>query len=115
MKDYPALMDLAKQTLHPLGGSESFLVGRNETADIPVLDTTCSRHHFRIVFREGKHLVEPLNARNLTYHNGRPVTAAEPVAHESLIQAGQTRFQFLLRELRAPDGEGPANTAPTER
>jgi ABC-type multidrug transport system ATPase subunit/pSer/pThr/pTyr-binding forkhead associated (FHA) protein len=96
MHDYPALLNLARQTLHPLGGSESFLVGRNETADVPVLDPSCSRHHFRIARRQGRHFVEPLNERNPTYHNGRPVTNPEPVDHGSVLQAGQTRFQFLL-------------------
>ncbi len=98
MNHYPALFELANQKLHPLGGSESFLVGRNETADVPVLDTTCSRHHFRIVRREGRHFVEPLNAGNPTYHNGRPVANPEPVEHGSVLQAGRARFQFLVRE-----------------
>lgn len=57
MLKYPALFELATQTLHSLGVSESFLVGRNETADICVFDRTCSRHHFRIVRRDGCHYV----------------------------------------------------------
>ena len=72
MNNYPALLDLATQKLHPLGVSESFLVGRNETADVCVLDVTCSRHHFRIVRHDGHYFIEPLNAANPTYHNGQP-------------------------------------------
>jgi len=34
MLNYPAVLDLATQKLHPLGVSESFLVGWNETADV---------------------------------------------------------------------------------
>jgi ABC-type multidrug transport system ATPase subunit/pSer/pThr/pTyr-binding forkhead associated (FHA) protein len=102
MHDYPALLDLIKQTLHPLGGSESFLVGRNETADVPVLDPSCSRHHFRIARRQGRHFVESLNEKNPTYLNGHPVAKSEPVEHGALLQAGQTRFQFLLHA--AADG-----------
>jgi ABC-type multidrug transport system ATPase subunit/pSer/pThr/pTyr-binding forkhead associated (FHA) protein len=107
MDNFPALLDLALQTLHPVGVSESFLVGRNETADICVLDETCSRHHFRIVRRDGRHFVESLNARNPTYCNGRPVLRPEPLEHGVVLQAGRTRFQFLLR----PAGDGTAQKA----
>ena len=102
MHNYPALLDLTTQKLHPLGVSESFLVGRNETADVCVLDKTCSRHHFRLVRRDDHYAVEPLNAVNPTYHNGKPVTTPSPLAHGDFVQAGQTRFQFLLR----PAGDG---------
>jgi pSer/pThr/pTyr-binding forkhead associated (FHA) protein len=70
MLQYPGLLDLATQKLHPLGVSESFLVGRNETADVCVFDRTCSRHHFRIVRRDGRYHVELLHSLNPTYHNG---------------------------------------------
>jgi ABC-type multidrug transport system ATPase subunit/pSer/pThr/pTyr-binding forkhead associated (FHA) protein/ABC-type multidrug transport system permease subunit len=117
MLNYPALLDLATQALHPLGVSESFLVGRNETADICVFDRTCSRHHFRIVRRDARFYVESLSTRNHTYHNGQPVTASEPLEHGAVLQAGLTRFQFLLQppsdgtNLKAADA--PAPPAPT--
>jgi ABC-type multidrug transport system ATPase subunit len=101
MPKYPALVDLATQTHYPLEGSESFLVGRNETADVCVMDRTCSRHHFRIIRRGGRHFVEPLSPKNPTYCNSQPVTQVQPVEHEAVLQAGNTRFQFLLR----PAGE----------
>ncbi|HWG44796.1 MAG TPA: FHA domain-containing protein [Gemmataceae bacterium] len=105
MLTYPALLDLTTKKLHPVGGSESFLVGRNETADVCVFDPTCSRHHFRIVRREGRHHIEPLNSTNPTFHNGQPVTKSETIDHGALLQAGQTRFQFLIR----PPAEGTMN------
>ncbi len=111
MVHYPALFDLQTKTLHSLGVSESFLVGRNETADVCVLDQTCSRHHFRIVRREGRHFVEALNSVNPTYLDGRPVPGIETVDHGAFLQAGQTRFQFLLR----PPGEATTNKAPIAR
>jgi ABC-type multidrug transport system ATPase subunit len=107
MLPYPALLDLATQTLHPIGMSESFLVGRNETADICVLDVTCSRHHFRIVRRDGQFLVEPLQSLNPTYRDGRPVSQPEPLDHGAVLQAGNTRFQFLL----CPAGDVTASQA----
>jgi ABC transport system ATP-binding/permease protein len=111
MPTYPALLDLATQTHHSLGLSESFLVGRNETADVCVSDPTCSRHHFRLVRQQGRYHVEPLNPRNPTYLNNRPLLKLEPVDHGALLQAGDTRFQFLVR----PAGVGAASVAPPAR
>src|ERR1700722_15439251 len=69
MNSYPALLDLATLKQHPLGASESFVVGRNETADLCVLDSACSRQHFRLVRRDGRYFVERLNVANPTFHN----------------------------------------------
>jgi ABC-type multidrug transport system ATPase subunit/pSer/pThr/pTyr-binding forkhead associated (FHA) protein len=99
MLNYPALLDLTTQKLHPLGMSESFLVGRNETADVFIPDWTCSRHHFRLVRRDGRQYVEPLSPQNPTLLNGQAVTGAQPVEHAAILQAGRTRFQFLLHPL----------------
>jgi ABC-type multidrug transport system ATPase subunit/ABC-type multidrug transport system permease subunit len=112
MPSYPALLDLATRKVHALDGSESFLVGRNETADLCVFDPTCSRHHFRIVRREGRYHVEPLNALNPVYHNGRAVTKAEPLDHGAFLQAGQTRFQFLLRAASAATASQTSSAGP---
>ena len=95
--NYPVLLDLGTQQPYSLAGFDSFLVGRNETADVCVLDPYCSRHHFRIVRREGGYHLEPLNARNPTYLNRRPVTQPERLDHGAVVQAGQTLFQLLLR------------------
>lgn len=101
MLEYPALLDLTTQTSYPLGRSESFLVGRSETADVCVFDVTCSRTHFRLVRRDGQHLVEPLNSLNPTFRNGVRVVKAELLEHGDTLQAGHTRFQFLLRPVAA--------------
>ncbi len=110
MLDYPALLDLATYTLHPLGAADSFLVGRVESADVCLIDPACSRQHFRILRRNGLYHVEALNSANPTYHNGQPVTKTEPVEHGAVLQAGPARFQFLLRP---PGGEAARTTAVT--
>src|SRR4051794_17891398 len=97
MQDYPALLNVDTQTRHPIGSSESFLVGRNETADVCLADVSCSRHHFRIRVRGGRHFVEPLSPTNPTYHNGKAVAHPQAVEHGAILQAGRTCFQFLLR------------------
>jgi ABC-type multidrug transport system ATPase subunit/pSer/pThr/pTyr-binding forkhead associated (FHA) protein len=107
MPNLPALLDLTTQKLYPLGNSESFIVGRNETANVCVLDQTCSRQHFRIIQRDGAYYVQALNALNPTYHNGRPIINQERIEHGAVLQAGQTRFQFLLQ----PGGNSSAHQA----
>jgi ABC transport system ATP-binding/permease protein len=104
---YPALFNVATQTLHSLQSAESFLVGRNETADVCVLDAACSRHHFRIVRQADRYFAEALAPNNPTYCNGHPVQGRAPLEHGAVLQAGQTRFQFLLK----PPGEGTARVA----
>ena len=96
MLNYPALLDMATQKLHPIGGSESFLVGRNETADICILDPACSRHHFRVLRCDGQYHVECLSVSNPIWCNGQLVTGPTRLRHGDTLQAGQTRFQFLL-------------------
>src|SRR4051794_6182155 len=46
---YPALFDPVNNSLHALLGSASYVIGRSETADVTVLDPSCSRQQFRIV------------------------------------------------------------------
>ncbi len=108
---YPALLDMTTQATYPLR-ADSFLVGRNETADVCVTDPTCSRHQFRIVRADGGYFLEPLSPRNPTYCNGQPVAGRRPLDHEAVVQAGQTCFQFLLRPRAAQSAIAPA--APTE-
>ncbi len=111
---YPALLDVATQSLYPLR-ADSFLVGRNETADVCVTDLTCSRHQFRIVRDAGAYFIEPLSARTPTYCNGQPVAGRQPLNHEALLQAGLMRFQFLLkpRAARAAPPAAPPSACPT--
>jgi pSer/pThr/pTyr-binding forkhead associated (FHA) protein len=111
MLNYPALLDISTQALHSFGGSEAFLVGRSETADLCVFDVTCSRHHFRIVRRDGHYHVERLNSTNPTFRNGLALTKSEPVEHGDIIQAGRTRLQFLLR-LASEETARKAATSP---
>jgi pSer/pThr/pTyr-binding forkhead associated (FHA) protein len=55
---YPALYDPENKRLHTLLGSASFVVGRSETADLTVLDLSCSRQHFRIIRVNAQHYVD---------------------------------------------------------
>jgi ABC-type multidrug transport system ATPase subunit/ABC-type multidrug transport system permease subunit len=94
---YPAIYDPANKKLHSLVGAASFVVGRSETADLTVLDVTCSRQHFRVVRAEGKHYVEPLSQTSPTTLNGRPINHRTPLSHEDRLGAGNCQFIYLAR------------------
>jgi ABC-type multidrug transport system ATPase subunit/pSer/pThr/pTyr-binding forkhead associated (FHA) protein len=102
---YPALYDPENKNLHALFGSTSFVIGRSETADLTVLDPSCSRQQFRIVRNDAQHFVEPLSRTSPTYHNGKTVSAATPLAHGDRLEAGDCQFVYLERE---SDPGGPA-------
>ena len=95
---YPALYDPANKSVHSLISSASFVVGRSETADLTVLDLTCSRQQFRIVRAEGKYFVEPLSKTNPTHHNGKLIQQRTPLAHEDRLDAGNCRFVYLAKQ-----------------
>jgi ABC-type multidrug transport system ATPase subunit len=103
---YPALYDAVHKNLHSLLGTASFVVGRSETADLTVLDLTCSRQQFRIVRVDGQHYVEPLSHTSRTYHNGQPISERTPLNHEDQLAAGECRLVFLAR----PPQAGRAST-----
>jgi len=107
MSRFPALYDSASKKLYPLRGFDSFLVGRNETANVVLQDRTCSRHHFRILHYQGRYYVEALSPTNATYCNDQPVPVTQPLMlqHEAVLQAGSARFRFLER---APGASGKA-------
>jgi ABC-type multidrug transport system ATPase subunit/pSer/pThr/pTyr-binding forkhead associated (FHA) protein len=106
---YPALYDPAGKKLYSLLGTASFVVGRSETADLTVLDVTCSRQQFRIVRAEGRYYVEPLSRTNPTYLNDRPVGQRTPLAHQDQLGAGSSRFVFLAQQ---PSGAAGRSDVP---
>jgi ABC-type multidrug transport system ATPase subunit len=113
---YPALYDPGSKNLHALLGSASFVIGRSETADLTVLDPSCSRQQFRIVRNEAHHYVEPLSRTSPTYHNGKPISAPLPLAHGDRLEAGSCQFVYLASELSAeatvpPDARKPGRVA----
>jgi ABC-type multidrug transport system ATPase subunit/pSer/pThr/pTyr-binding forkhead associated (FHA) protein len=96
---YPALYEQGNKKLHALLGNASFVIGRSETADLIVLDLSCSRQQFRIIRVEAGHYVEPLSRTSPTYKNGQSIATATPLAHEDRLQAGNCHFLFLDREV----------------
>lgn len=104
---YPALHDLAQNTLHPLGDRAAFVVGRTPHADLIVTDTGCSRQQFRVVrTADGRFAVEPLSQTSPTFCDDRPLGGPVALRHGATLRAGACRFRFLLR------ADAPAQPAP---
>lgn len=47
--------------------TDEFVVGRHQSCDLPLSDSSVSRRHARILFTEGRHLLEDLGSANGTY------------------------------------------------
>jgi ABC-type multidrug transport system ATPase subunit len=105
---YPALYDPASKNLHALLGSASFVIGRSETADLTVLDPSCSRQQFRVVRVGSEHYVEHLSRTSPTYHNGQSISAPVLLVHEDLLEAGDSQFFYLARGSSAEEQEYPS-------
>ena len=105
---YPALCELSTEARHSLRDTECFLVGRNPTANLILLDVTCSRQQFRIIRHDGQFVLEPLSATVPTRCNGRVANVPMVLRHEMLIEAGASRFRFLEHE---PSAARPAQLA----
>ena len=83
----------------------SVVLGRDPSADVPVLDYFCSRRHAQIERREGAYVLVDLSA-NGTLLNGRPVDRSSPprLLFGATIRIGDTTFAFThVRDTTLPD------------
>jgi ABC-type multidrug transport system ATPase subunit len=103
--DFPVLYECSTEMRHSLRNVDCFLVGRNPTANLVLLDVSCSRQQFRIVRRSGQFVLEPLSATVPTRCNGQVANVPMVLRHETLIEAGASRFRFLEHE---PSAAKPA-------
>ena len=56
-----------------VGGRDAVVIGRDTRCDIVVSEETVSRHHARLVFRDGMCVVQDLQSTNGTTVNGKRV------------------------------------------
>ena len=76
-------------------GDKTMLIGREESCDIPVLDSSVSRNHASIAFESGQYILRDHGSSNGTFVNG------EAVRLHSLKQGDTIRFGevvFLFQE-----------------
>ncbi|HEY6396834.1 MAG TPA: FHA domain-containing protein [Solirubrobacteraceae bacterium] len=59
------------------GGQYQLVIGRHGDCDVVLTDMTVSRHHTRLVFRDGAWIVHDLESRNGTVLNSRSVKRCE--------------------------------------
>jgi pSer/pThr/pTyr-binding forkhead associated (FHA) protein len=79
-------------------GDRPAAVGRDETADITVRDSTLSRRHF-MVWREGDNfLIKDLSSQNGTWVDGQRVRGTT-LRENVCIAAGRTLFMFSEHSL----------------
>ena len=96
---YPALLEVPSKEVHPLGSATEFVVGRSQDVDLPVLDTSVSRRHFRIRRRGKAVVVEPLTETNPLLCDGRRVSGEFPLVHGTRLRAGTVEFVYLTGEV----------------
>ena len=84
--------------------TKPFIVGRGQDANGQIADSESSRHHFQIVYKDGKFWVEDKNSRNGTFVNGARVPSAE-LKFDDRLRAGETQFFFVEHKRTDMTGE----------
>lgn len=74
--------------------SKLISIGRDPSNDFVLDHPTVSRHHARIVSKEGKHIIYDLNSSNGTFVNGNRVINSLDLLPNSLIQISSYRYYF---------------------
>lgn len=109
---YPALLEVASKDEHPLGSAAEFIVGRSQEADLPIIDASVSRRHFRIRRQGEAFVVEPLSETNPLLCDGRRVVGAHPLVHGTRLRAGTVEFVYLTSGAPTPNVATPAAVIP---
>ena len=73
---------------------DAMIIGRASDADLPIPDRFLSRHHARLVVRDGKILVEDMGSRNGTLLNGQPVQSPTEIRIGDRIEICSTTLTF---------------------
>lgn len=80
-------------TVLPLTTDEA-IIGRDDTADIVLPETTVSRRHARLAVNAGQRVIEDLASQNGTWVNERRVTSPTPLADGDRIRLGRTLVTY---------------------
>jgi ABC-type multidrug transport system ATPase subunit/pSer/pThr/pTyr-binding forkhead associated (FHA) protein len=109
MNDFPALLDVTTNELHPLACAREYTAGRNPSLDLTLRDLACSRVQFRLHKVDGGYEVEPISRTSPTYLDGEPLQTRAPLHHGASLHAGNSRFRYL----ECGDGFERGNPEPT--
>jgi hypothetical protein len=70
-------------------------IGRADTNNVVVPDSTVSIEHARLIWRDGSWWVEDLGSRNGVLVNGQRIIQSLPVSFGDRIRLGQAELQLL--------------------
>jgi phosphoserine phosphatase RsbU/P len=71
------------------------VIGRSPASNLVISDSSVSRHHARLVYRDEAWWVEDLGSRNRTLVNGEPMEAPRSLRTGDRLQVGGTTVQFM--------------------
>ena len=92
-----------QKEVYNLSSASPFTIGRSYENAISLPDDKCSRHHAKIFFEDTQWFIQDLGSRNGTLVDGTFVNAGiQPLVTGSLVQIGQTVFQFWRGEYIMP-------------
>jgi len=83
--------------------SHSVTVGRDSGSDVVLTDSTVSREHAKIEYREGQWWLQPADSAGPTWVNGQPVEPGQrvPVTDGDRLRFGfHTQFRLLVPSAR---------------
>jgi hypothetical protein len=66
--------------------NDEMMIGRGTDADIVLPERQVSRYHSKILYRDGRYLLEDLGSKNGTFLNGQQVTGIVPIQDGDEIQ-----------------------------
>ena len=87
--------------------AEEISIGRIGTCDIVISNQQVSREHARVFISSHGPVIEDLNSKNGTFHNGKPVTEITPLVDGDIIQIALAQeFIFLGQDATVPLAPG---------
>jgi hypothetical protein len=96
------LISIARR-LYRLKPERTYIFGRDEKADIQIVDQLISRRHAELTWSKDAWVLHDLGSRNGVSHNGRKIAAPTRLRDGSTVQVGGQRFRLFL----APPGTDP--------
>lgn len=83
--------------------NDEMLIGRGNDADIVLPERQVSRYHLKILYRDGRYLLEDLDSKNGTFLNGQQVKGIVPMQDGDEIQIALcVRLLFVGTDATVP-------------
>ena len=87
--------------------SGELTIGRTGSCDILISNQQVSREHARVIIKPNGPVVEDLNSKNGTFHNGKPVTEPTVLEDGDIIQIALAQeFIYLGQDATVPLAPG---------